>query len=81
MFEVEEGPQTLIEDIKVSGNAHIGASDMAAPKTFELRAGQPFSPRKLANDRNRISATYLDRGYLNVEVKMTVTPSRKILIG
>jgi outer membrane protein assembly factor BamA len=32
----------------------------------------PFSPRKLANDRNRISATYLDRGYLNADVKATV---------
>ena len=32
----------------------------------------PFSPRKLAEDRNRISATYLNRGYLNAEVKTTV---------
>jgi outer membrane protein assembly factor BamA len=32
----------------------------------------PFSPRKLADDRNRISATYLSRGYLNAEVKTAV---------
>jgi outer membrane protein assembly factor BamA len=33
----------------------------------------PFSPRKLADDRNRISANYLNRGYLNAAVKTTVT--------
>jgi outer membrane protein insertion porin family len=73
-FEVEEGSQTLVGDIKIYGNPHIPASELATPKTFELRAGQPFSPRKLANDRNRISATYLNRGYLNADVKTTVTP-------
>ena len=47
-------------------------AQLTAPKGFELRAGVPFSPRKLAEDRNRISATYLNRGYLNAEVKTIV---------
>jgi outer membrane protein insertion porin family len=74
VFEVEEGAQTLVGDVKISGNLHIVAGELTAPATFNLRAGQPFSPRKLANDRNRISATYLNRGYLNAEVQTTVTP-------
>ncbi len=71
-FEIAEGPQTLVDDVAVTGNQHIAYSALTAPKRFQLRAGVPFSPRKLADDRNRIAATYLDRGYLNVEVKTTV---------
>ncbi len=74
VFEIEEGSQTVVEDVGISGNQHIVSSELALPMALELRSGQPFSPRKLANDRNRISATYLNRGYLNVEVKTTVTP-------
>jgi len=73
IFEVEEGAQTLVANVKISGNQHIAARELTAPANFELRAGQPFSPRKLANDRNRISAMYLNRGYLNVEVHTTVS--------
>jgi outer membrane protein assembly factor BamA len=71
-FDVEEGAQTLVQDVRVSGNQNIPYSLLTAPKGFELRAGVPFSPRKMTDDRNRISATYLNRGYLNAEVKATV---------
>lgn len=71
-FEIEEGPQTLVEDVQVNGNQHVAYEQLTAPKGFQLHAGVPFSARKLAEDRNRISANYLNRGYLNVEVKATV---------
>ncbi len=72
-FEVEEGPQTVVENVTVAGNEHIANDQLTAPKGFELKAGAPYSPRRLADDRNRISATYLDRGYPNAEVKAKVT--------
>lgn len=72
-FEVREGPQTMVEEVKVTGNQHIPYNQLAVPKSFQLKAGTPFSPRKLADDQNRISATYLDHGYLNAEVKTSVT--------
>jgi outer membrane protein insertion porin family len=72
VFEIEEGAQTIVENVEVSGNRHVATGALTAPKGFELKAGEPFSPRKMTNDRNRISATYLDRGYLNAEVKATV---------
>jgi outer membrane protein insertion porin family len=72
IFDIAEGPQTLVEDVQVNGNRHISYEDLTAPKGFQLRAGAPFSPRKLTEDRNRISANYQDRGYLNVEVKAAV---------
>ena len=71
-FEITEGPQTIVQNVTVSGNEHIVLEQLTASKGFQLQAGVPFSPRKLANDRNRISATYLDRGYLNADVKATV---------
>jgi len=72
VFDIQEGPQTLVDDTDVTGNQHIPYEQLTAPKGYELRAGVPFSPRKLADDRNRIEATYLNRGFLNVEVKTTV---------
>lgn len=74
-FNIEEGTQTVVEGVAVSGNQIMDSSLLAAPKGFQLRAGEPYSPRKLAEDRNRISANYLNRGYLNVDVKTTVKSS------
>jgi outer membrane protein assembly factor BamA len=71
-FDIEEGAQTMVEDVQISGNQNIASDKLTAPKGFQLKAGVPFSPRKLAEDRNRISATYLNRGYLNAEVKTKV---------
>ncbi len=72
-FDIAEGTQTLVEDVQVSGNQNIPSAKLTAPKGFQLRSGAPYSPRKMADDRNRISATYQNHGYLNVEVKATVT--------
>ena len=73
-FDITEGTQTLVENVEVSGNQNVSYDQLTAPKGFELASGQPYSPRKLAEDRNRISANYLNRGYLNVEVKASVKP-------
>ncbi len=73
-FEIEEGTQSMVEDVQISGNQNLATAQLTAPKGFQLRAGAPFSPRKLAEDRNRISANYLNRGYLNAEVKTTAKP-------
>lgn len=71
-FDIEEGPQTLVENVQVTGNQHIDHEQLVAPVRFELRSGVAFSARKMAEDRNRISANYLNRGYLNVDVKAKV---------
>jgi outer membrane protein insertion porin family len=71
-FDIEEGTQTIVDDVRVTGNQNISYAQLTAPKGFQLRAGTPYSPRKLAEDRNRISATYLNRGYLNAEVKASL---------
>jgi outer membrane protein assembly factor BamA len=72
-FEIQEGPQTLVDNVQVMGNRSVPYEQLTAPQGFQQRPGTPFSPRRLTDDRNRISATYLNRGYLNAEVKATVT--------
>ena len=71
-FEIVEGPQTVVDRTEVMGNNNVPYDQLTAPAGFQLRSGMPFSPRRLAEDRNRISATYLNRGYLNAEVKASV---------
>jgi outer membrane protein insertion porin family len=68
-FNIDEGRRTLVENISVTGNKSISYKALAGKTGFQLAAGAPFSPGKMASDRNRITATYLDQGYLNAEVK------------
>jgi outer membrane protein insertion porin family len=72
-FEIVEGAQTIVAKVNVTGNDHIPRTQLTAPKGFETRAGAPFSPRRVADDHNLISATYLDRGYPNSEVTTKIT--------
>ena len=72
LFNIDEGTQTLVQSGDVVGNESLPLEQLAAPGGLELHSGAPFSPRKLTDDRNRISATYFNHGYLNAEVKATV---------
>ncbi len=75
LFTIEEGPQTLVDNVDVTGNNSLPRNELTKPVGFLLQAGKPFSPRRLSDDRNRISANYLNRGYLNVEVRPSVKRS------
>jgi outer membrane protein assembly factor BamA len=72
VFDITEGEQTRVDSVEVTGNQSIPQNQLAGSQGFQLRPGSPFSPGKLATDRNRIAATYLDRGYLNSEIKAAV---------
>ena len=72
VFDITEGDETRVDTVEVTGNKSIPQLQLAGSQGFQLRPGSPFSPGKLATDRNRIAATYLDRGYLNSEVKAAV---------
>jgi outer membrane protein insertion porin family len=74
-FDITEGAQTLVGNVEVTGNSSVPVEKLTSPTGFELRAGVPFSPRRLSEDRNRISASYLNLGYLNADVKAKVTRS------
>jgi outer membrane protein insertion porin family len=72
-FEIEEGLQTLVDRVRITGNNSLQEKELTAPQGYQIKTGAPFSARRLSDDRNRISATYLNRGYLNAEVKSAVS--------
>jgi len=72
-FQIEEGPQAVVDNVQVTGNNSVPENQLTAPHGFQIRSGTPFSARRLSEDRNRIAATYLNRGYLNAEVKTSVS--------
>ncbi len=71
-FTINEGAETTVNAVEVQGNNAIPTQQLTVPVGFRLRSGAPFSPRRLADDRNRIAATYLNKGYPNIEVSATV---------
>src|SRR5262249_29780736 len=71
LFKIEEGSQTLVDKVYVTGNDHVSVSELSGPNGLQLRPNVPFSNRGLSEDRNRILASYLNRGYLNAEVNAT----------
>jgi outer membrane protein insertion porin family len=76
VFHITEGTQTLVENVEVTGNKNLTQKELVAPVGFQLQPGKPYSPRRLVEDRNRISANYQDQGFLNAEVKATVRPDQ-----
>jgi len=72
-FNIAEGDRTVVNSLKVAGNNHIPLSQLRPKNGFELAEGKPFSPRRLSDDRNKLAAKYLDKGFLNSEVKTVVS--------
>jgi outer membrane protein insertion porin family len=69
-FNIAEGDRTTVAAVHVQGNKSIPLNQLLFRRAgFELKEGKPFSPRRMADDRNHIAAKYLDRGFLNAEVK------------
>jgi outer membrane protein insertion porin family len=73
-FNIAEGDRTVVSSLKVEGNKSIPLDQLRPEKGFALKEGKPFSPGSLADDRNNLAARYLDRGYLNSEIKTVVSP-------
>jgi outer membrane protein insertion porin family len=72
-FNIAEGDRTVVSSLKIAGNKHIPLTQLRPRKGFELEEGKPFSPRRLSDDRNKLAAKYLDKGFLNSEVKTIVS--------
>ncbi len=73
-FNIAEGDRTTVSSLHVVGNNSIPLNQLRSHQEgFALEEGKPFSPRRMADDRNHIAAKYLDRGYLNSEVKTIVS--------
>ena len=66
-YEIEEGPQTRVGTVEVTGNSHFALRDLPPLETV---AGQPYSEQNLATDRQRVLNFYLNRGYSNAALEV-----------
>ena len=72
VFEIQEGQQTWVEAVQITGNQTVPLERLTGGKGLPLRANYPFSQRRMVEGRNQIAAAYQTRGYLNSEVKTAV---------
>lgn len=71
-LQVEEGPQTLVGDLKIVGNKKV-AEDVLLAK-IDSAPGQPYSDYKLAGDRDTILNYYFNNGFPNATLEVSTIP-------
>ncbi|HEX7959577.1 MAG TPA: POTRA domain-containing protein, partial [Terriglobales bacterium] len=68
-FRVDEGPQDIVETLRLEGNTVPEAQ--LAPQGLRLAPGQPYSTKRVDDDRSQIMAQYLRFGFLNATFRPT----------
>jgi outer membrane protein insertion porin family len=75
-FRVKEGPRDIVDSLHVVGNTTVPVPTLA-PQGLKITEGQPYSTKKVDEDRNQIGAQYLRLGYLNANFRATARPVGK----
>ena len=75
-FRVNEGPRDIVETLKIAGNNTVPVFTLA-PEGLKVAEGQPYSTKRVDEDRNHILAQYLRMGYLNANFKATARATGK----
>jgi outer membrane protein insertion porin family len=71
-IHIDEGPQTLVGTLRISGNQKIPGGELPELST---REGQPYSEQNLASDREAILNLYFNRGFPNATLDITAQAS------
>ncbi|MGH9715570.1 MAG: POTRA domain-containing protein [Candidatus Acidiferrales bacterium] len=74
-FAITEGLQDKVAAFRIEGNNSQPVKVLSGNKPLDLQRGEPYSPYRLDQDRNRILATYFNLGYLDATFNSKVTPS------
>jgi outer membrane protein assembly complex protein YaeT len=61
VYHIDEGQQQRVGSVKLVGNEHVDTDNLLP--LLNTEAGQLFSPRKLAGDRDALVTEYLTRGF------------------
>lgn len=70
-LQIEEGPQTLVSSLKISGNRGIPAERLL--QQVSSLEGQPFSELNVAGDRDQILALYFSEGFADATLEWRST--------
>ena len=71
-LHIDEGPQTRVGQMHITGNQTIAPSEL--PETV-TEPGQPYSEQDLASDRERILNYYFNHGFPNATLEINTQPS------
>ena len=71
--QVDEGPQTLVSDLNLSGNKTLSDDQLRA--SINTSVGQPFSEFNIAQDREIVLSQYFNRGFPNATFEASAKPA------
>ena len=74
-FHIEEGEQTRVDSLDITGNSAISTPVLLA--VSGSTAGQPYSVANVASDRDNILALYLDKGLPETRFEFQTAPGSK----
>ncbi len=70
IFDVKEGPRSIISGVAIKGNAVVTSSTLR--ETVPIKDDDPFSVTKLRQGTQNIRKFYTDRGYLAAIVELNL---------
>lgn len=72
LLKIDEGPQTLVSRLTITGNRAVPTAVLLARATS--LDGQPFSDASVASDREQILAYYFDEGFKDASLEWRSAP-------
>jgi outer membrane protein assembly complex protein YaeT len=75
-FRIEEGPQTLVSSVEITGAAALSAGYLME-NAVGSGPGQPFSEFNVAGDRDNILALYFNLGFPNARFEWKAEPDQQ----
>lgn len=73
VYDIREGPKTVVDDVRIEGAELVTAGEILAG--ILNRPGGPYFPPNVQGDVTRIEAVYLDRGVRGTSVVPRVEPA------
>lgn len=68
-LDVQEGPQTLVANVRLVGNQKVSTDDLRA--LMNTAPNQPYSDFNLATDRDQILSYYFNHGFPNASLEVS----------
>ena len=72
VLNVEEGPQTLVKAVRISGDAHLPQEEL---QKLNTSPGQAYSESNIAEDRELILNYYYNHGFPDATFEASAKPS------
>ena len=73
VIKIEEGPQTLVNSLKVVGNKSFPLDRLT--RLLSCTEGQPFSEVNVVSDRDAVTYFYYNHGFPNVQFEAADSPA------